>query len=107
MQVRQSAARLLGAIALVTAIGTMAKADPIPQDWLNNVQTGCMNACQQQGFAAASCQTACTCVQQGTAASLTKDEFQAMNDALNRKQPPPPAIGAKVEAIQDRCAPAQ
>ena len=107
MQVRRRMARLLGAAALAMSIGTTASADPIPQDWLNNIHTGCMNACKQQQFSAPSCETACTCVEQQTAAQLDKSEFQAMNAAETNRQPMPPALQSKVEAIQDRCAPAQ
>jgi len=106
-QVRRVMTRSLAAAAMVTAIGVSAEAEPIPQDWLNNIRTGCIDACRQAQFSAQSCETACTCVAQQTAASISKEELMAANAANAQKQPPPPAIAAKTEAIQDRCAPAQ
>src|SRR5581483_11501650 len=101
MQFRRSLARSLAAAAMLTAIAAAAEADPIPQDWLNNIRSGCVDACKQAQFSPQSCETACTCVEQQTAASLSKEEVMAANAANAKKQPPPPAIAAKTEAIQD------
>jgi hypothetical protein len=100
---RQYALRV-GIALLLSAITVSAGADPIPQDWLKNVQTGCVSACTQQQFSAASCQTTCACVAQRFAAQLDKNAFQTMDAAARNRQALPPALQARIDAIQDSCA---
>ena len=99
MNFRRFFARTLAAAVVMATIGVAAEADPIPQDWLNNLDGSCLKSCAAQKIAPDRCETACTCIEQQTAATMTKDEFTA----VDKNQSIPPELTAKAQAIQDRC----
>jgi hypothetical protein len=85
------------------AAGTALRADPIPQEWLTAQHNACIQSCAAAKNAAALCQTSCSCIDQGFLSSMTKAEYQTLNDDVAKRTPIPPALSDKVQTIADRC----
>ena len=93
---------LVTGIALAAA-GTALRADPIPQEWLTAQHGACMQSCTAAKNTAAICQTSCSCMDQGFLSSMTKAEYQTINDDVAKRTPLPPALSDKVQTVADRC----
>ncbi len=101
-------ARRLGLAATVLlglSLGTLAKAEPMkPQDIEDNRQT-CTAACLEKTGNPTGCKAYCDCSTEGMAAQITQEEYEAGKVALGSNQPPAQTTVEKLSAIAKSCRP--
>lgn len=85
------------------AVGTLARAENIsPQELEDNRKT-CMSSCLEQRADSPGCTAFCACSVDGLATQVTNEEYQAGRIAMNAKQQPDPATIDKLTAISKSC----
>ncbi len=101
-------ARRLGLAATILiglAAGTLAKAESMkPQDVEENRQA-CASACLEKTGNPTGCKAYCDCSTDGMAAQITQEEYEAGKVAIGNKQPPAQATVEKLTAIAKSCRP--
>src|SRR5581483_1800740 len=79
--------------ALLLAAGaglTPLRADPIPQNVLDNSHKSCMQNCVSSGPSTGKCTAYCNCTVDSIEEEFTGEEFMAMNTAAATNQPADP-----------------
>jgi hypothetical protein len=100
---------LMGAV-LLAAGATGARADPIPQNMLDNSDQSCMQSCTSGGHAQDKCTAYCTCSVDSIEEKFTAQELTAVNSASVAgkplvDQPIPQGSKDKLIAIVNACGP--
>ena len=99
----RTAAPLL-ALAAGLALGiAAAAADPIPQTVLDQNTASCQQACVGAGKAPDKCTAYCSCSTNAIEEKFTAAEYDAVNRAVNAKQPIPQGSADKFNAIIKSC----
>jgi hypothetical protein len=101
-------ARRLGLSATILiglAVGTLARAEPLkPQDLEDNRQT-CLSSCIEQKGDAERCTAYCDCSIKGLGEQISQEEYDAGKVALGNKQQPAQATIDKLTVIAKSCKP--
>ena len=99
------AAILIGLVSLIGLGGTVARAEPMkPQDIEDNRQT-CMSTCLEKTGNATGCKAYCDCSTSAMAAQITQEEYDAGKVAIGNKQEPAQATVEKLTTIAKTCRP--
>lgn len=96
-------ARIAIALLLVCAGASGLRADPIPQNVLDNSHKSCMENCMSSGPSAGKCTAYCNCTVDSIEEEFTGAEFMAMNAAAATSRPADPSSQEKLTAIIDTC----
>jgi hypothetical protein len=102
MPIQIQPALLVGAVIL--ALGTTAaRADPIPQNVLDNSYNSCGQSCLAAGQTQDKCTTYCDCSVNSIEEKFTAQEFDAMNSAVTSKLPVSKGSQDKLNALVAAC----
>ena len=104
-RVRLAKLRLAATAGLIlVGIGsTGLRADPIPQNVLDNSYNSCGQSCVAAGKPQASCETYCDCSVNSIEEKFSAQEFNAMNSAVTSKLPVAKGSQDKLNAIVAAC----
>ncbi len=94
------------ALALVITAGfstTALAAGQITTDALNADRKSCQSACTDRGQTIAKCTAYCDCTVTGIDNQLTLEEYRALSDAAEKKEPAPQATVDKLKTITGAC----
>jgi len=92
------------ALAMTTALSTAAlAAGQISTDALNADRKSCQSACTDRGQTIAKCTKYCDCTVSGIDNQLTLEEYRALSDAAEKKEPAPQATVDKLKTITGAC----
>jgi len=93
---------LLAIPVIVLSAGAL-RADPIPQNVLDDNLKSCNQSCIAGGTSQEKCTAYCTCSVDSMEEKFTSAEYSTMNTAVQSKQPIPKGSRDKLQAIVDSC----
>ena len=93
---------LLAIPALALSLGAL-RADPIPQNVLDDNLKSCNQSCAAAGKPQDKCNAYCTCSVDSIEEKFTNAEYSAMNTAVQSKQPIAKSSQDKLQAIVKAC----
>jgi hypothetical protein len=79
------------------------RADPIPQNVLDNSHKSCLQNCVTAGPSTARCTAYCNCTVDSIEEEFTGEEFMAMNTASATNQSIDPVSSSKLTQIVNTC----
>ncbi|HVZ01361.1 MAG TPA: hypothetical protein VHA35_17765 [Dongiaceae bacterium] len=91
------------ALAMLGIGAGALRADPIPQNVLDDNLKSCSQSCTAAGKTPAQCSAYCTCSVDSIEEKFTSAEYSAMNAAIQSKQPIPKGSQDKLQAIVNAC----
>ena len=107
MPIRPRHAHRLGlaAAALIgLAASGVARAEPIPTQYLDKDQQSCIAACNGGHLLSPeSCSSYCSCEVQTIGTQFTLEEYKAMSEAVSQQQAPDQAMAEKLKTISNTC----
>ena len=83
--------------------GTAARADSIPQQYLDSDHKSCVAACTGQGSAPERCIAYCDCSIKAVGEQFTMQEYVLVSQAMSLGQQPPKDSLDKMTAISKAC----
>ena len=94
----------LAALALVIGGAPAAlAAGQISADALNADRKSCTSACTNKGQSASFCSSYCDCTVKGIDDQMSLEEYRAISDAAEKKQPAPQPAMDKLKTITNAC----
>jgi hypothetical protein len=93
---------LLAIPMIVLGVGAL-RADPIPQNVLDDNMKSCNQSCTAAGKTQSQCNAYCTCSVDSIEEKFTSAEYSTMNTAIQSKQPIPQGAQDKLQGIVDSC----
>ena len=91
------------AAALITLSAHALRADPIPQNVLDDNLKSCNQSCVAAGKPQDKCTAYCACSVDSIEEKITNTEYSAMNSAVVAKQPIPKGSQDKLQGIVNTC----
>jgi uncharacterized membrane protein len=88
---------------LLTALATLAEAEPIPPEYLEADRQQCNLSCTQENHPAQWCARYCDCTMQKMKAQITFEEYSAVSKAAVEDTPQPPNPLDKLSALATSC----
>src|SRR5882762_10335190 len=92
------------AAALITLSANALRADPIPQNVLDDNLKSCNQSCVASGKPQDKCTAYCTCSVDSIEEKFTDAEYSTMNSAVVAKQPIPKGSQDKLNAVVAACS---
>ena len=94
---------LAAALLLAVIGGSVARADPIPPEWLQQQHDACLQACGITAQEPGHCTALCDCASREIATIMTREEYATMANAAATRQRIPSELNEKLMTVEDRC----